>query len=343
MNQDVWNRLICLESHDVVKKWFNVIHSREINTRRTNEINSAAKQAREFFRNASQSDYSVRPLLTFYGVSCLTKALTLLMKSQGGEETLKGAHGLETVDWGKVMSGETSTGLKNITDLKVRSTKGLFLDFISSTENLICIHINSGGVDWRLPYDVPKAGNELTVLDLLSRVPDLQESLSEVISEINFAAMKDCTYSEQNGFSAFLHEHIQQFSDAYVNVGYSINRSDSWIKLSCDSETFSKNLPQIVHTYIHKMFGSIPRSYIARPFPDEARYSQLGITFMLAYVLGMLVRYYPTHWISLIQGGRGDGIWPTFNKAQQLVECSYPELVAEFVRDAIKQSQDNSA
>ena len=90
-----------------------------------------------------------------------------------------------------------------------------------------------------------------------------------------------------------------------------------------------------MHGYIHKMFGEIPYLHAVEPFADGVRYSQLCITYLVSYVLGMLVRYYPTHWVSLIGGGKGDSMWPTINRAQQMVEQSYPELVAEMVKDAM--------
>ncbi|HED31596.1 MAG TPA: hypothetical protein ENN50_07950 [Prosthecochloris aestuarii] len=75
MNQETWLRLLSLESRDITQQWFQRIHGRELNARRAREINAAAKQSREFFRNAADSNYSVRPLLTFYGVASLSRAL----------------------------------------------------------------------------------------------------------------------------------------------------------------------------------------------------------------------------------------------------------------------------
>ena len=70
-------QLLQLESREIVKRWFNIIHGRELNDLRIKEINAAAKQSREFFRNAEIASYTVRPLLTFYGISTLSKALIL--------------------------------------------------------------------------------------------------------------------------------------------------------------------------------------------------------------------------------------------------------------------------
>ena len=57
MNSEIWQQLLSIESRDIVTKWFYEIHSRELNARRAKEINSAAKQAREYFRNAANSNY----------------------------------------------------------------------------------------------------------------------------------------------------------------------------------------------------------------------------------------------------------------------------------------------
>ena len=49
----------------------------------------------------------------------------------------------------------------------------------------------------------------------------------------------------------------------------------------------------------------------------------------------MLVRYYPTHWTSLVQGENGDIYWPILNRAQNYVENIYPELVLELINDIL--------
>ena len=88
MDRNIWQQLLSLESRDITQQRFRQIHSKELNARRAREINAAAKQAREYFSNAFNSNHSVRPLLTFYGVTSLSRALLLLLKADGGEEGL---------------------------------------------------------------------------------------------------------------------------------------------------------------------------------------------------------------------------------------------------------------
>jgi len=344
MNSEIWQQLLSLESRDITSKWFAEIHSRELNARHAKEINSAAKQAREYFRNAANSNYSVRPLLTFYGVASLSRSLLLLLKKNGGEESLTGSHGLETTDWGSTMSGEVAKGLKNLGSLKIRTRNGLFSDFVTQTDNRISIHVNSSGVDWHVCYDVPASGIELTLQDLFSRIPDLQRDFGNISHSLKYAPINEMTYSGDSGFRAKVRkDQFGTFRSYYESVGYSLVDEANCVVLTADAETFRKNLPLFIHSYIHKMFGSIPTLYISEPFWSESRYSQLCITYMVSYFLGMLVRYYPTHWVSLTQGDKGDEWWPTVNRAQQFVEQSFPELVVELIGDVLKEAKEKRA
>lgn len=342
MNSEIWQQLLSLESRDITQKWFNEIHSRELNARRAKEINSAAKQAREYFRNAANSNYLVRPLLTFYGVASLSRSLLLLLKRNGGEEGLTGSHGLETVDWGTTMSGEVVDGLKNLGSLKICTGNGLFSDFAKYTNNRISIHVNSSGVDWHLCYDIPEFVVKLTVHDLFSRIPDLQTDFSNISNSLKYAPVNEMTYSKDNGFRAKIQkDQFNAFRKYYESAGYSAVDEANWVILTADDQTFTKSIPLFIHSYIDKTFGSIPNLYISEPFSQNLCYSQLCITYMVSYVLGMLVRYYPTHWMSLTQGDKGDEWWPTINRAQHFVEQSFPELVIELIGDVIKEAKNN--
>lgn len=342
MNQEIWQQLFSLESRDIIQRWFNRIHGRELNVRRAREINATSKQAREYFKNASNSDYSVRPLLTFYGIVSLSRALLLLLKPNGGEESLKGSHGLDTVSWSNVLSGELSVGLKSLGELKVKTCSGLFTEFIKQTDNRIYIHVNSSGVDWKLNYEIPELGQEISLLDLFSRIPDLEMDYKNISNEKKYADVHEMTYSTENGFKARVRsDSFNNFKEYYQKLGYTIDCKGLWCEVIYNNENFSNNLPLLIHTYIQKTFNSIPTLFIAEPFPGNVNYSQLGITYITAYFLGMLVRYYPTHWISLIQGDKGDAMWPLMNRAQHFVENTFPELVAELINDILKEKKSN--
>jgi len=339
-NNEVWQQMLSLESRDVATQWFAQIHSRELNARRAKEINAAAKQAREYFRNAGEAAYSVRPLLTFYGVACLSRSLILLLKVNGGEEGLTASHGLETVDWGGVMVGDVADALRSLLKLRIRTTAGLFSDFVGYIKNRMSMHVRSSAVDWRLSYDVPPIGGEVSLDELCARIPDLQQDYTTASGKALYSPINEMTFTDTDGFKAKVKEDsFTAFRSFYEGNGYTVTTDSGWCSMTADAGNFGKNLPLFVHSYIHKTFGSIPSLHLARPFESGARYSQLGVTYMVSYILGMLVRYYPTQWMALIQSEKGDTWWPTINRAQHFVEVSYPELVIELIQDILDEAK----
>lgn len=337
MNIEIWQKLLSLESQEVVKSMFLKIHGNELNTKRAKEINSSAKQAREYFRNASTSSFSVRPLLVFYGVSSLSRSLTLLMKKRGGEESLTAGHGITTEDWSNELSGDLSIALKKIGDLQVKTTSGLFTEFISETNNVMNFHVNSSGIDWKFNYSIPTQDHIITFSDLLSRLPDLSQSFNQLSVEALYTTLSEMSYSEEAGFQCKVRtSSLKPYKEWFNENGYEVLEVGDWTTIKSVFENFESNPPQFVHSYVQKTFGSIPSLYLSKPFESDVCYSQLGMTFLASYYLGMLVRYYPTQWTQLINGGAGDNYWPTINRLQGYVEQAFPELVIELILDLSK-------
>lgn len=337
---EIKQQLIQLENRDVVQKWFNIIHKRDLNLTRTKEINSAAKQSSEFFKNAELANYTVRPLLTFYGISTLSRALILLLKPNSGENTLAAGHGLQTMNWSNTLSSsEINQSLKNIGQLEVKTCKGLFTELINGTQNRISIHANSSVVDWRLEYDIPNIGFSFTLNELISRIPDLNTDLKILKIEEKYCPVDKMSFNNESGFRCNVNQRFEVIKHTFKEFGYAISNSNNAYELTCSSEIFKKNLPFFLHQYVNKMFRSIPVLHLVQPFDDKNYYSEIGITFLLSYYLGMLVRYFPTHWNSLVQGERGDIYWPVLNRAQNYVETVYPELIIEFINDILKEKE----
>jgi hypothetical protein len=335
MNREIWQQLLSLESQDVVQSWFKKIHGKTLNANRTKAINASAKQSREFFTNANQSDYSVRSLLTFYGVACLSRAIILLFTKHGGEESLTQGHGLKTINWAdQLLHGEPN--LLNILNLKIETCSGLFSELLKTTQNLMPLHICSESVDWEVIYHQPTSGIQMSFGDLLSRLPDLKNDLEIIPIENNFSKVSNLKLTTSTGFSAIINSPKKNLVDAYLEIGYKLIPKEENYSISCENELYERVSPQYIHSYLHKSFQVIPNLYIATPLAGVEGYSQIAITYLLSYILGMLTRYFPTHWISLMRGDKGDVLWPAINRAQNLIESSFPELANELIKEVLK-------
>ena len=337
MRNEVWQQLLALESVDIVRRWHESIHDRRLSSRRATEIVFAARQAREYFRNSANSDVTVRSLLTYYGIASLSRSALLLLKKGNGEESLASGHGLRTTDWASTLSGEVSVALGKLGSLRVQTSAGLFTDLVRETRNGICIHINSAAVEWRIGYDVPELGEELALGCLLSRIPDVSR-ISSAFLTTRCTPVNELTYTREAGFAAKVDSaSFEAFHSIYTDRGFSLTQMGAVTSVACDAFTFDSATPQFLHTYVNKMFGAIPTLYIVEPLTAQSNYSQLAVTYALSYFLGMLTRYFPTQWISLLNGMKGDELAPSIHAAQTYVEESFPELTIELLRDTLKE------
>lgn len=340
MQRKTWQRLLSLETRDAVIAWHSTMHGRELNARRAKEITASAKQAREFFRNSASSDNSVKPLLTFYGVASLSRSTLLLLKRGSGEASMTRGHGLTTVGWADTLSEDIPSGLQALHSLRIKTSAGLFTEFVKETNNRMCMHVHSSNVDWNIDYDIPPVGEEFTLGDLLSRIPDLLDEHKCAASPLAYAPVNTMTYSEADGFlSKISATQFIGFKEAYEAHGFSVVVNGDWCELRASKDLFSHHPPQYMHTYVNKMFGSIPTLHIVKPFEGRARYSQLAVTYLLSYCLGMLARYFPTHWVSLFSADKGDRLWPEINSAQEYVDSSFPELIVELIHHTLDEHQ----
>lgn len=341
LDRNIWEQLLSLEDVDITQQWFKLIHKKSLSLRRTKEINASAKQAREYFRNAKEANFSVKPLLTYYGVASLSRSLILLLKPKSGEESLTSGHGITTVNWDSCLSGDPINGLRNLGSLLIQPCSGLFSDFVNETKNQTFLHVSSDAIDWKISYDIPPHNLQISFNDIHCRTPDLYREYSNISSDIKYSYVSSIKIDkEQKNVSIQISKkNTDNFINTYTNLGFKSDLVNELIVLYTDFDTFEKITPMLINSYIHRSFDLIPNLYISDLFNSRYSYSQLSMAFMISYILGMLVRYYPSHWISLLQGSHGDFLWPTINRSQYYIENIFPELVLEMIFEIIKKSK----
>ena len=164
-----WYALREFETRDITSRSYKDRHSLELSATKAREISSNFVQAREYFRNASGADFSVRPLLLYYGVASLSRGLTLFLDPKKREASLKQSHGLKIYDWIQ----ELANGLNKVGNLRIRLTKGLFHDLLLSTSNRFYFRSKSSAVNWSVGAQIPPIGSEFFLQEIAVRIPDV--------------------------------------------------------------------------------------------------------------------------------------------------------------------------
>lgn len=326
---EIWSELAWLESQDAICASYKKLRGRELNTRRCREVTAAARQAREYFYQAALADLSVRPLLTFYGVSSLSRACILLLGQHGGEPCLAAAHGLQSVKWGEILDGDLEAALCKLGALRIKTCSGLYKDLAFHTNNEICIHVDSSAAQCHLNYQVPSDGSKTSLDEMISMIPDLEKEALRCGCEVKYNYVQKCTYDKTSGFKATLRERTpSDIVTHYEALGYTVVSTGNTHEVSASLEVFSKSPLQFAHKRIGA-FASIPELYVSERLWEGS--SEICMIFKLSYTLGMLARYYPTHWMALINGLKGDKYRAIILQAQRNIEAYYPTLISELI------------
>ena len=137
----IWHKLYDYESKDLIERYIEKNHNRKASKRQITEISSNFIQGREFFRNSEKANFSVKPLLLYYGVNSISRGLILLLNPHLSESSLKPSHALDTINWRDYISNN------NIINLPVEIKKGAFYELIKETKNLPYLKLNNNGLN----------------------------------------------------------------------------------------------------------------------------------------------------------------------------------------------------
>lgn len=250
----------------------------------------------------------------------------LLLSREGGDEQMSRAHGLTEMNWKDQISNvKRRPTARDCLALKVKTGKGLFRDLVKITKNRIFIHEYEPPPGYWLEYAIPTCGHEISFIDVISKLPDILSDIATLSERPQYIRVVYIGYTGSEIEVTLASAPCDYFNEAYNGIGY--RRIENTVYFNSSSP------PSFIHSYISMIprFSEHKVLYVVEPFADGAVYSQLCLTYAAAYFLGMLVRYYPTYWMSLIEGTKGDALWPAINRLQSYVETAYPEMVIEFI------------
>ncbi len=168
MNQD-WNKLLEFETRDLVERFIKSRFNRVASAIKIREITSNFIQGREYFKSALNADFTVRPLLQYYGVLALSKGLMLSLDPRLSETHLKASHGLEVKNWKKILKD------KNYGKLEISIGEGSFSELLNATENKNYLRANSSAINWQSYLKKPSKGYSINLEQIIQYYPDLHK------------------------------------------------------------------------------------------------------------------------------------------------------------------------
>ena len=311
MTNQEWHNISRFESYDLAKSWYQQTHQRQMNAAKTRQINAFFIQGREYFKSASSSDMSVKPLLLYYGVLSLSRGAILLRNASKKGESLAQSHGLKEVNWRGTMSG----GIKNILDLGIQAEGGTFLELVDSIPNVHQVHhfnhqSKSKAV---LQHDLGiiefcTTGELLTLGDVLSRLKQTMHSFQGVTGKDPKWFLTTVTiYAAETHFLLFTKPPdevlklvdqrsvtIEPMPKGWPNLTTPIPQHGLVFRHQAGGAHQSK------FPLFHDTEGSEALMFGIADFPNGDKLNEFFKLYLTSFILGTLARYYPSEWMALL-------------------------------------------
>lgn len=351
-DKQTWIALSAYESIDIVSELYRSTQGRELSTTWAREITSSFSQGREYFEAAAVSGPLVRPVLQYYGVMALSRALIQFAQRNVGAADLPRSHGVVADQW-----SETFKDPKSSLDIALKVTNGTFSALAKATENKDVFAVAQRfGVSRQHILKWPTDGFEeatFTLDQVLARTTDLVQVYMRSTKKMPLAF--SATFSatpEENVWLTVVNVHPeidgsylrrelgvhQQLTDAFASHAlarpagvyqhsFCAPYTDDWEQLIPQLET----LPD----------GSLA---VCAAFPNGIRLSRLMRLFLMSASLGFYCRYHPSPWLIAIHGrAKGDFIMPLVRAAMDLIDDNFPSLILNELEGRLAAVQGESS
>ena len=335
-----WQSISHFESYDFVARWYQRAHQRKPNAAKVSQVNACFIQGREYFTNAAASAMTVKPLLLYYGVLSLSRGVILANNPNKKEESLKKSHGLEADDW----QGTLKSGIENVLDMKIRSSRGTFSELVEICHNLKTIHKFQGPTD-RMGSDGHNLGDirfatdqsSMTLDDLISRLQNTAGMYEEITGRPRrmFTGCRIASHPPGTHFAFPLlgiPSELRKLSNGKSVIIGSSNQispgllqsedaGDTLIFVHDDRVTYELAKSQFPVSY----YRSGEYMSVILDFPNGDKITEFFKLYLVSYCLGMLSRYFPSVWMALLRNEKGDFAQPLLVRAVEAIESDFPK------------------
>jgi hypothetical protein len=129
--RDAWGQLSAYESVDIVSRTLEKRHGEIPAPDKATEVATQVVQGRQYFEAARHAETLIKPLLLYYGVLALSRAVILCSKIGLRETHLKPGHGVGSSGWNL----EIARG-SQVCSLSMELKKGTFDELALATSNV---------------------------------------------------------------------------------------------------------------------------------------------------------------------------------------------------------------
>ncbi|EKF9663271.1 hypothetical protein O1C66_003543 [Vibrio cholerae] len=336
MNEQHIKKLSRFKSFDYVDSWYTKAHTRKINSKKIQQINACFTQGLDYFENAKDASLSVKPLLLYYGVLSICRGIILCNNKNKTEEQLKASHGLEVYNWQQTLS----SGIKNVLNLEIKATDGTFRELVD-----VCSHINS--ISFFIGATNNKAGNGhvlgkpkfardgsvLTLGDLLSRSIYTCRDYEGITGEPSQSSFARVASTNEGMYFAFPLVGVPTFLANKIDGESIVYGSSLKVAPGLRAAADAKDAIVILSNGDNSHYSKFPSfiykagdfATVISDFPNGDKLTEFTKLCLLSYILGMLVRYYPSKWISLLKNEKGDRAQPLMLEIVSAIESNFAE------------------
>jgi len=326
--KSIWNELLKFETKDLVQEYIKNKYNKDISSERISQITSNFIQGREYFESAGKADFTVRPLIQYYAIRALSRGLILCLDLSKKEENLEPSHGLTITNWSSCIKKA------NYQQLEIKITNGTFTELLSTTKNKNYLRANSTGINFSSFLSIPEKDYVFSLVDVFQYFPDLKkEFFSWTGKNLVFYKLNELKTTDDKinlkVEGKIDTENVELFLPKSLcgDKGIIQNRGETTIEYKNDG--FYPNITQMWNS----AFDVIGDACIVPTLPDEKGLNILSAMFMISFVLGMWARYYPTSWIGLRRGSKGDRIYPFIYRILDFIYEKYPIQVLDFLNE----------
>lgn len=258
----------------------------------------------------------------------LCVGLILCRQQHRREASLPQSHGLTRVEWKKTLRA----GVTDVLSLRIRSCGGLFKELAKVLWHKHVSLAFHGNLQERdtFPYihdlgavAMAEDGSSMSLGDLVSRSRYIGQAFAHVTGQSHRIHRATVHLDPTRGNR----EMVVHFpiSVGSVPAGFSKLLKEDGIEAVGEGLVFSRDDPRLpVFHYDRPHFMSV-----IEDFPGGCKLSEVVKLYLVSYILGMLARYFPSRWLSLIRNEREASAQPLLAKAARAVE---EQFIREFAQ-----------